>query len=458
MVYSGASRVPLPIFNEKVLAGLGADLQKTGAIGSSAAKKALAALRRFKLLVDHIDARRVQLIATAAVRDATNGADFVRAVKALKLPCRVLDPEEEASLAGLGVISAIPWADGIVGDLGGGSLELVEVSGGKPSKPISLPIGVLRSGDSRKEIGRLIRDGVAEAGLSCEGRRPFYMVGGSWRALARIDMLASDYPLPVLHQYRMMPERAAELCELVAAPERWAGRLAPARLASSPVASAILAALVEELAPSLLTVSSFGIREGLLYSELPASTRRLDPLVAAARALNESEGRSATTGERLDEWLAGAFDDRPERSRIRKTACLLADVARRANPTFRSERAIEMALHGNWVGIDAAGRVLLAQCLSCAFDNDDLADTKLLQLCRAEDVQRSKEWGLAIRIGQRLSGGIASVLEETRLLASDGDLVLKIPKGQSALVNDAVRRRLARLAEATGKTPLIQPF
>jgi exopolyphosphatase/guanosine-5'-triphosphate,3'-diphosphate pyrophosphatase len=457
VVYSGEPRVPFPIFNEKVLAGLGAKLSETGAIAKSAADKALRALRRFKLLVDHIDTQRTHLLATAAVREASNGPDFVRRVKALGLPCRVLSPEEEANLAGLGVLSAIPWATGVVGDLGGGSLELVAVGDGRTSSPISLPLGVLRAGRDIKAMRKAIRKAVSDGGLPRGGN--FYVVGGSWRALARIDMLATDYPLPILQQYQLLPERVAELLKLVVDQQsEWTEIIASARLASSPVAAMILAAIVDELKPSRIVVSTYGIREGLLYSGLSSRQRRLDPLVSAAQALSKAEGPTESHGDSLDSWMSRAFDDPPELARLRTAACLLADVAWRANPIFRAERAIEQALHGNWVGIDAAGRVLMAQALSYAFDNDDLADTKLLQLCRDRDVHRAKAWGLAIRTGQRLSGGVASMLRETQLQATRDKLELRIPACEADVVNDAVLKRLARLADALELRPAVEPI
>lgn len=457
VVYSGDRRVPSPIFNEKVLAGLGASLSQTGKIGTQAGEHALQALRRFKLIVDHIGAGRTHLLATAAVRDATNGADFVREVRALGLPCRVLAAEEEATLAGLGVVSAIPWADGIVGDLGGGSLELVDIANGRASKPISLPLGVLRIEGNRQEIECRLRNGIAEAGLAADGRA-FYMVGGSWRAVARIDMITNHYPLPILQQYRMLPERAAELVNLIDEPDpEWTRAIASARLATSPVAAMLLSAITDALKPSRLVVSSYGIREGLLYSTLSPRQRRQDPLVSAARELSKVEGPTESHGDSLEKWIAGAFDDRPELARLRCAACLLADIAWRAHPSFRGERAVEMALHGNWVGVDAAGRVLMAQALSLAFEGDDLADTKLLQLCKDTDVKRAREWGLAIRAGQRLSGGIASVLKETSLLASGAKLKLRIPSNQGDLVSDGVLKRLTRLADSLGLQPSVEP-
>jgi exopolyphosphatase/guanosine-5'-triphosphate,3'-diphosphate pyrophosphatase len=450
VVYLGAQRVPFPIFNEKVLAGLGSGLAKTGAISSAACERALQALKRFKLLVDHMGAVATHVVATAAARDASNGAEFIANVRRLGLKCRVLSAEQEAVLAGLGVISGIPGADGVTGDLGGGSLELADVADGRASTPISMPLGVLRVDPGDKSARNLLREGIRAAGLGEAARgRNLYLVGGSWRSLARIDMITTDYPLPIIHQYKMAPKRAAELVRIVNSRNSpWAGAIAPARLASSPAAAMLLAILVEELRPAKIVVSAFGIREGLLYADLPAKLRRLDPLTAAARELSNADRRVETLGDSLDGWIAGAFDDPAPLRPIRLAACLLAHLAWQANPEFRADRAVEQALHANWVGIDPAGRVMLAQALSTAFGRDKLPDGRLAELCKPRDLLRARQWGLAIRTAQRLSGGVKSVLHETGLHVRGDTLQLEVPRHEGDLVNDGVVRRLSRLAGA----------
>ncbi|MEO5578376.1 MAG: Ppx/GppA family phosphatase, partial [Sphingomicrobium sp.] len=199
VVYGGPPRVPIPVFNEKVLAGLGSGLDRSGSLKPSARAKALAALKRFKILLKDMQVRRIHVLATAAIRDSDDGPDFVREVERIGFKCDVLSAEDEARLAGEGVISGNPEADGIVGDLGGGSLELVDVANGEVRRGISLPLGVLRirnSAEDEDSAKKAIRSAIKQAGTTGEGRgRPLYLVGGSWRALAQIDMLATDFSL-----------------------------------------------------------------------------------------------------------------------------------------------------------------------------------------------------------------------------------------------------------------------
>jgi exopolyphosphatase/guanosine-5'-triphosphate,3'-diphosphate pyrophosphatase len=460
VVYAGPVRIPTPIFNEKVTAGLGEGLGDGGKLHEEARERALAALSRFRLLLDHMRVKRTQVVATAAIRDAEDGPEFVHEVERIGFDCEVLSAQQEASLAGEGVMSGIPDASGIVGDLGGGSLELVDVSDSGTSGGISLPLGVLRldaSPSGERDARKILKASLKKSALrerACG--RAFYMVGGSWRALARIDMLATDFPLPITHQYRMKPGRANELRKLVRVLDpRLSSAAAPQRLASSPVAAMLLKLLVDELEPSHLVVSTYGIREGLLYSKVSARARRIDPLIEEARDAGGGEHRFGQHGDLLDAWIAPLFDDEPKMRRLRLASCLLADVAWQANPGFRADRGIEMALHGNWVAVNPAGRVIIAQALSASFGRDRLADARLVQLCKDEQLTRAHCWGEAMRLGQRLSGGVGSVLKRTSLSLTNGALALTVRRGEEALVGDQVQRRLMRLAELLGREPVI---
>lgn len=460
VVYSGRRRAPSPIFNEKVMAGLGAGIGETGELSPQSEAKALAALNRYRLLLRHMRVKEQRVVATAAVRDADNGEDFVDEVERMGLPCEVISADAEARFSGLGVVSAFPGADGIVGDLGGGSLELVEVHDNAAHRGISLPLGVLRMERGKagaKESLEILREGLKQSGLSKAGRgKPFYMVGGSWRALAKMHMIATDFPLPATHHYRMKPGQAAELRRLAEVPGEWTQAVSSGRRASTPVAAVLLEQIVAELQPSELIVSASGLREGLLYSQLDERTRAQDPLIEAARDAGGSENRFGQHGDLLHEWIDPLFGgDTDEQERLRRASCLLADVAWQAAPMFRADRGVEMALHGDWTAVDASGRVIMAQALTSNFGRDSLPDPRLDQLCHPDDLRRAHCWGLAMRLGQRLSGGVGSVLERTSLSAGKGKVRLHVPRREEPLAGDAVRRRLQRLAESMNLTPEI---
>jgi exopolyphosphatase/guanosine-5'-triphosphate,3'-diphosphate pyrophosphatase len=462
VVYAGAPRTPSIVFNEKVLAGLGQGLDRTGELALEPRARALSALRRFRLLVHAMGVKAPHVLATAAVRDARNGKAFLAEIRSLGLDPQVISGEEEGRLAGMGVLSGIPEAEGTVGDLGGGSLELAAVGGRAVGKAISLPLGVLRIGSpdaaTEKKVRACLAEALAKSKLGRTGRgRPLYLVGGSWRALARLDIISTGYPLPITHAYRMAPQRPQELRKLIAnldqADPRSLRMLTATRIPTLPAAKMILSALVAELAPSELIVSSFGIREGFLYHALSPGERARDPLVEAARAAGRGLSRFGEHGDTLDGWIAPIFDDRPAAARIRLAACLLADVAWQAHPDFRAERGIEMALHGNWVGLDACERVMIAQALFSNFGGGrSFPDAAAAALCPARTRERAALWGLAMRLGQRLGGGLAGALETSRLSREGDAIVLTLPEAESDLYGETVDRRLTKLATSLGCT------
>lgn len=460
VVYDGPRRIPFILFNEKVMAGLGASLATTGAIEEAAMRRGITALARFHQICREMDVDEVRCVATAAVREASNGPEFVRRAEDLGLKVRLLSGEEEAQAAACGVLSAIPDADGIVGDLGGGSLELVRVLDGQAKDAVSLPLGVLRIPDIRakgqhgldRHIAKLLKKSgwdQTEAGL------PFYLVGGSWRALARLDMHLTGFPLPVIHHYEMAAETPAYLVRALASMDKGRLRgipsLSPSRIPTMSDAALLLSAMVRHLGSSNLVVSAFGLREGLLFRDLPPSIKELDPLLTAAAAEGESQGRFPGHGELIDRWIAPIFQaDCTEWRRLRRAACLLADVGWRANPEFRAERGLEIALHGNWVGIDVTGRAMLAQALYAHLGGGASIAPQLEGLAPAEALGHAIRWGLAIRLAQRLSGGVAGPLE-LGVLNSDGEVLqLILAKRHAALFGEAVERRFRQLASAMG--------
>ena len=464
VVYQGPERLPATLFNEKVLAGLGRGLAETGELPADAMELAIETLERFAGLVREMEVERIRTVATAAVRDAANGEVLLDAAARIGLPVELLSGEQEAIAAGMGVLSAIPDADGIVGDLGGGSLELVRVRNGEIQDRASFPLGVLRiaalRGKGQGAINRRVAKLLDQAGWTGRGKGlPLYLVGGSWRSLARLDMHLKRYPLPIIQQYAMTSEAAMGLARSTSRIGR--GTLKAVTGISSqraPMlndAAALLAALLRHLKSEGTIVSSFGLREGLLYETLDAQTRAQDPLIVATREEGRRLGRFAEHGDLLDRWIAPLFEDTPEMARLRHAACLLADVGWHANPEFRAERGVEIALHGHWVAIDARGRAIVAQALWTSLGGGAGAPELLQQLASPADLKRAVLWGLAMRLGQRLSGGVAGPLERSRLSEDGTLLTLHLPGPDADLYGEIVQKRHAALAAACDRTPVL---
>ena len=464
VVYEGPARAPAVIFNEKVAAGLGRGLAIDGRIAPEDAERGLVALRRYALLAKHMDVKDVQCVATAAVRDAANGPEFIAAAAEAGLKIRLLSGEEEAEAAGHGVLAAIPDAHGIAVDLGGGSLELAEVSGGEVGRRASFPLGVLRLPALRAEgeqaFERAIRKMLRTAGWPGEGLTglPLYLVGGSWRALSRLDLELTRDPLAVLDQHTL-PRSA--LRRLIRASKRLSFEelraipgMASNRAASLPDAAALLAALVNILDVPEMTVSSSGLREGLLYQALDAETRAQDPLIVAAEFEGRRLARFAPHGRALAEWIAPLFADEDHAdSRVRLAASLLSDVAWSANPDFRADRGTEIGLHGNWRSIDIPGRILLARALYAGFGGADSEFPAMGTLVSPERLARARQWGLAIRLAQRLTGGVEAPLKASGIALVDGKLRLCLAEGWHHLSGESVERRLRVLAQSFDAKP-----
>ncbi len=463
VVFAGNERVPAPLFNEKVTAGLGRGVARDGAIDQESRDKALTALGRFARVAKAIGVKKLTTVATAAVRDASNGKAFLKEVIALGLKPRLIDGSEEAELAGLGVLSAFPRANGIVADLGGGSLELVGVARGMVGEGVSLPLGVQRiEGRSVGVLRKAIGAGLPSKLLAGAARdHALYLVGGSLRALAQLDLALLDHPLPILHHHRIDPARFGELEKAVSTiPHEELMRsmgISPSRVVTLAPGLAMLRALSEQLEPKRILTSAFGLREGLLYRDLSDAVRREDPLLAASLEAAQRLGRFGDHGALLDDWLSDLFDDDPpEAQRYRLAACLLGDIAWNAHPDFRSERAVDLAIHGNWVGIDAHGRALLGRTLHSAFSGKGLFDRRLAALLRPGEEERAEAWGRAIRLAQRLSGGTEVLLRRTSLTRRGRKVILKLPTKSADLYAAPVERRLVALAKAMDREGVVE--
>jgi exopolyphosphatase/guanosine-5'-triphosphate,3'-diphosphate pyrophosphatase len=474
VVYQGLSRSPGILFNEKVMAGLGRGVAVSDALSDESIDVAIEALSRFALLTRSMAVDTCRAVATAAVREAANGAAFLRRVKReTGLDVEVIDGETEARCAALGVIAGIPEADGVVGDLGGGSLELIRVAGGEPHERLSLPLGALRLDAVRKKnrraLARFVADALDGVRWARLGRgRPFYAVGGSWRALAQLHMHLIDWPLPVIHHHVMPAQAPARLVRTLArvSPDmlREIPSISTARLPQLPGAALLLRDVTARLESAEIVASAYGLREGLLFASLPPAARAEDPLLAAARAEAERSGRHAdgkdsAVGEQLLQWTDPVFADEPaEWRRIRHAACLLADVAWRAHPDMRAERGFDVALHGNWVGIDAPGRAMLALAL-WVLNGGAPADPALAFLERLAPpaaLAQARLWGLALRLGQRLGGGTVVGIEAGGLEVAGGRLLLTLRRADAALYGEAVARRHRLLAAEWGLEPALR--
>jgi len=465
VVFDALRRHPNTIFNEKVLCGLGRMVGKTGRMDSAAMECAVAACARFRMLAEAMGAGHIEAVGTAAVREAANGPEFLALLREeAGLSVRVLSGAEEAEASALGVVCGIPDADGVVGDLGGGSLELVALEHGQVRDRATLPIGPVRlAGLFEDEMSDIARHVKAELKaidwLDPIPAGSFYLVGGAWRAISRVMMEQEEAPLGILHGYSLDGETARTLAKVISRQHadslRGIAGVASRRVPTLPTAALILHQVLRRLKPARVVTSSLGLREGLVFSHLADSARETHPLLEAARDVAQQSGRFPGHSEAIAEWIAPALTGLPTVEAddvLERAACLLSDIAWRGHPDFRAEWAVTEVLYGRFVGVDHRGRAFLGLALNQLYGA--APTTPLATLCAgllgAEEQRRARALGAALRLAQRVSGGTAELLGRCRLKAEDGRLDLLVDAGFETLVNEVVERRLASLAEILG--------
>ena len=468
VVFGGPPRAPVVLFNEKLMAGLGRGVIATGALSAGSIKTALKGLARFALLLREMDVGWCRVVATAAVREAANGPEFLERIAQLGLNAELLDGNAEAAAAGYGVLCALPGADGLVADLGGGSLELVRVRGGEVGERLSLPLGVLRIAALRAGGPDAVRKKLTAALKGTEWLRecagkPLYLVGGSWRALARVHQFRSGYPLAVLGNFAMPPAAIRPLEKALRDTRRTLAKSVPGigsgRADLLGDAATILAALTARIAPERLVTCAFGLREGLLFEALDAETRARDPLLEGVRYAVDPVQPFAAYPQALLRWLEPLFGSSPSTDlppadpsqsdhRLIEAVARLRGTGWESNPDFRAADGAELALHGQWIGVDGRDRALMAQALYLALGGRAPGPAILAQLASAPDLARAASWGHAMRLAQALSGGAPALLERTALRVAGTTLELHLPRDLAALANSSLARRSQRLASA----------
>ncbi|MDO8838220.1 MAG: exopolyphosphatase [Parvibaculum sp.] len=468
VVYAGAERNPVLVFNEKVMAGLGRSLGSTGRLDPKGIERALDALRRFMALREQIGVPVLVAAATAAVRDAEDGAAFLaRAENICGFSIDLLSGADEARLSAQGVLSGIPEAEGLVGDLGGGSLELVPVSSGKPGPGTTLPIGPLRLIDlahgSLAEAEAVVDRALGEHEWlkDVQGKR-FYAVGGVWRNLARIHMAHRDYPIHVLHQYTIPARDAADIARLIEklGPKSLAQipDVSERRVEALPFGALVLDKVITAMKAKEVVISAYGLREGILFDRLDKKEQAKDPLIAGCRDLAGRLARFPQHGGEFFKWTAPLFADgvlgeTPAEERLRRAACILADIGWYVHPDYRAHHAMTQILLAPFSGIDHAGRLFLARVGYHRHEGRGEPQMlgNLAGLIGEREHARALVLGLALRLAFTLSGATMGMLPKTRLEAGKNALTLVVPKRHEPLIGEIVVKRLGALARTIGR-------
>ncbi|MDZ7906293.1 MAG: Ppx/GppA family phosphatase [Cypionkella sp.] len=462
VVFDGAARSPAYFFNEKVMCGLGKGLAETGALNPKGRMRALAALRRFSVLARGMGIETLTVVGTAAVREATDGPEFHEQVlRETGLKILIVDGDEEARLSAQGVLLGWPEAAGIVCDIGGNSMELARIGDGNVGARLSTPLGpfrLLQTAPTAKGRASHIAREIAAAvdKMQTNGER-IYLVGGSWRVIARLDMERRNYPLTVLHEYRMQPADLLETLDWIAKSDLNALRAktgtSAERMEIVPVASEVLRALILAASPSEIDVSAYGIREGLLYEQMPQGLRARDPLLEAARMAEKTSSRIPGFGKRLYEFLLPLFGDlAKDRLRLIKAACLLHDTSWRTHPDFRAEACFDAATRANLGGLDHPGRIFLGLALVHRYKNSR-SGSRLEPMCALltpAEIQLAEVLGKAMRFGAMFA--VRDPATVCQLSYDRVGTVLRVALNDEgrALLGEVALARLNSLASALG--------
>ena len=467
VVFDGAARSPAYFYNEKILCGLGASLPSTGKLDPQGRQRALRAIKRFALLGKGMELSRLIAVGTAAVRNAQDGMDFCEEVEHESgVAIHVASGEEEARLAAQGVLLGWPTAEGLVCDLGGASTELTEVSGGTIGTCLTTPVGSLthsRIEDSSDGTGKIAS--VLEGARDLLGKRyrSLYLVGGSWRALARLDMDRRDYPLKVLNEYRMSRDDA--LATIERARELDFERLrqiigtSSERVRGLPAAGMILEELVEQFEPEELSVSAYGIREGLLYGQMPEKLKSRDPLIEACLHAEHSSARLPGFGDKLFKFVRPLFKNRSSESlRLIRAACLLHDVTWRAHPDYRAEICFDNATRANLGGLDHQGRVFIALALFNRYRQPGISGSvsRITELLCSRDASTAIILGKAMRFGAMFAAVSPEKIGKLKFKSTSSVLTLLIPDSYKDIFGEVVEMRFKSLARAMDCTAVVE--
>jgi exopolyphosphatase/guanosine-5'-triphosphate,3'-diphosphate pyrophosphatase len=463
VVFEGRSRNPIAIFNEKAVLRLGRGLQTTGRLNEFGVAQALKVMVRYHAIARAMRAEPFEVLATAAVRDASNGPEFVQALQA-RMPgasIRVLPGAEEARLSAIGLQCGIPGADGILADIGGGSLELVRLDPAGVRHAATLRLGVIRLAERAEgdlERARVIADAELDTvpWLQEGTERSLYLVGGAWRALARVHMQQAKYPLNIVHHYTIAQDAARDLGALVAKPDRLPG--APRRRVEDlPYAGVVLRRLLRSTGARRVVFSAYGIREGWFLQHVPERVREEDPLLAAGREAAARSSRDPTLPPALIRWTAPLFPyETPDAARLRQAACWFSDTGSHDHPEYRAELTFNRTLYAPGA-FDHPTRAFIALALALRYEAD--LDSAYLAAARAlldpAAIARAELLGVALRLAYTLSAGTPDLLAGTSIRLRPGRVVLRL-EGQGVFAGEGVQRRLDRLAAALGVAPEVE--
>lgn len=470
VVYEGLARSTSVLFNEKVLAGLGRGMVVTGRLDDEAVERALRAIERFVAIGKQIGVGKTHIIATAAARDAKNGVDFIRRVEEISgTTVEVLTGAMEAKYSALGIKNGFHKPNGIVGDMGGGSLELVGVNG-KIAEGITLPLGGIRlaetAGDDQEKAIEIANSELAKSNVDWpknnegnEGNKTFYAIGGTWRSLGKLHIAHTKYALASVHDYEISAAEMMTFCELIISQGlsqiKGVNAVSKNRRELLPMGAIVMRATLKHLKADKIVFSSLGVREGVVYALLSKEEQQKDALLSAAKDLSILRARTPQHCVELAQWSTKAFEilgikEDEDDKRYRIAACYLADIAWRAHPDFRAQQYMGTIANAGFVSIGHDGRAFIALAnyhrylgLSSKVKTPPIAD-----LASKATVKKARILAAMFRVLYLFSGTVPNIIPKIGIsLSGKNKAVIEIPKSISKLIGERPEERVRQLGK-----------
>lgn len=454
VIYEQSGAALIPYFNEKTMAGLGRDLSETRRLSPAGKELALKTFHRFRAITSSLNIRNIRVVATAAVREATDGADFkAHAEKILGQSIKVLSGADEGRLSALGVSVGFMEPKGLIADLGGTSMELRGVDADAEGE--SFLLGPLaRAGDvdlSFEKRAKLIKKVLGESALAKSfSGKSLYAVGGAWRNVAAVHMRLRNYPLSVAHGYRMSPSdvndviEAAELAQSDKLTRELLLSVSKRRFDTLPHAALLLKTLLTHIGAKRAIISSFGLRDGVAIEGMKASGEV--GLLDAVPLFLRSNPQSRLFGRELYSFIHSISDQFDQPEPVLRAICMMADAGARMHPDHRANLVHEQILRAPLPAIDHTQRLFAAYAAASRYTFKFTEDPQYAGLLSLGLKRRAKILGTAMRLGSVYSGRSGPILATAKIAVEDKTLCMRVDRNYSDLISDTVERRLSQLS------------
>jgi exopolyphosphatase/guanosine-5'-triphosphate,3'-diphosphate pyrophosphatase len=461
LIYDNLLNSQIPIFNEKAICELGKNLDKTGKLDPKGSDFALSVLQRFKRILSNLKVKKFKIIGTAAIREATDSKLFVAKVKKiLKKKVQVLTGIEEAENSALGVIIGFQRVNGVVVDLGGGSLEIARVEKNIIYEKISLPLGVLRLFNQPKrnkdKINSIISFYLNKIEWLRKGKtKNLYLCGGTWRTLLNAHIFKTNYPLSILHQYKLPAIEALKFSNRLSSvklikSEKLVG-VTKSRTNYIPIGSYILSSLIKICDPSNILCSVSGVREGSLINKAYLNILKKDSLNRSVHFIALKKGDFGENYIKLYNFLKKIFPNKDENFpfRLLLPACSLSNFDWGLGTYQRAELVFHEVINSPILKLSHNDRIklgLVSFWRHCS--TKYYPDLEFLKLLSNSEITACRRIGAALRFASSISVISSIFYEKIKIyVANEKTLILKVPKKYSQVISNQVQKRLKSLAE-----------